>query len=120
MTYQKILLCKKVELATALGHNFKRLADSERNSTDDLTVALRDELLQLGLDRVFFGQFHEVESALDRLGSGDYGICANCATSISTKRLQAVPWATYCVECQDQVFIEKGQEAVPMEASLSA
>src|SRR3990172_8364212 len=99
-TYQKDLLNKKVELLMSLGFNFKRLADSERTSEDDLIVALQDEFLHLGLDRVLYGQLLEVESALDRLDSGEYGACANCGTSISPKRLQALPWAGYCVDCQ--------------------
>ena len=96
------------------------LADAERNSDDDLIVALQDDVLHSGLDRIFYGQLREVESALARLNSGEYGGCANCATSISPKRLQAVPWATYCVECQDRAFAGQVQEAVTSEASLTA
>src|SRR3990172_8610868 len=109
-TYRKELLNKKAELLMSLGFNFKRLADAERNSEDDLIVVFRDEFLHLGLDRVLYGQLREVESALDRLNSGEYGACANCGTSISSKRLQAVPWATYCVDCQDQAFAGQSQE----------
>ena len=109
-TYRKELLNKKVELLMSLGFNFKRLADVERTSEDDLIVALQDEFLHLGLDRVLYGQLLEVESALDRLDSGEYGTCANCGTSISSKRLQVVPWAGYCVDCQDRVAGEKAQE----------
>lgn len=118
-TYRKELSNKKVELMTSIGSNFKRLADAERNSEDDLIVALRDEFLHLGLDRVLYGQLREVESALDRLNSGEYGACAKCGTSISSKRLRAVPWAMYCVYCQDQAFAERPQEAVSAESSLA-
>ena len=117
--YRKELLNKKVELLTSLGFNFKKLADAERNSEDDLIVALQDEFLHLGLDRVLYGQLQEVESALGRLGSGEYGTCANCGTSISPKRLQAVPWATNCLDCQDQVPTGQPQEAVSHGASLT-
>ncbi|OFW24237.1 MAG: hypothetical protein A3H27_15785 [Acidobacteria bacterium RIFCSPLOWO2_02_FULL_59_13] len=118
-TYRKELLNKKVELSTSLGFNFKRLADTERNSEDDLIVALQDEFLYLGLDRVLYGQLLEVESALDRLNSGEYGVCANCGTSISSKRLQAIPWATYCVDCQDQAFAGQSQEVVSLGTRLT-
>jgi RNA polymerase-binding protein DksA len=117
--YRKALLSKKVQLLTSLGFNFKRLADADRRSEDDLIVALQDEFLHLGLDRVLSGQLQEVESALDRLGSGEYGACVNCGNPISTKRLQAVPWATYCIDCQDRVFAGQPQEGVSMETSLS-
>jgi RNA polymerase-binding protein DksA len=109
---------KKVELLTSLGFNFKRLADAERTSEDDLIVALQDEFLHLGLDQVLSGQLREVESALARLNSGEYGTCVNCGTSISSKRLQALPWATRCVDCKDNVFAGQPQGAVSSEPSL--
>jgi DnaK suppressor protein len=34
---------------------------------------------------------------------GTYGICHGCEEPISAKRLDAVPWAKYCVSCQEQV-----------------
>ena len=116
--YRKELLNKKVQLLTSLGFNFKKLADSERNSEDDLIVALQDEFLHSGLDRVLYGQLQEVESALGRLDSGEYGACATCGTSISSKRLHALPWATHCVECQDQAFTGQPQEAVSLGQEL--
>jgi DnaK suppressor protein len=42
-----------------------------------------------------------VEEALDRLDAGDYGICLACDEAIAEKRLLALPWARYCVTCQE-------------------
>ena len=116
--YGNELLRKKVELLTSLGFNFKRLATAERRSDDALIVALRDELLHLGLDRVLYEQLQEVESALERLGSGEYGTCANCGSPISSKRLQAIPWATHCLDCKDSAFAGHAQEAVRLGQGL--
>ena len=44
----------------------------------------------------------EIEQALERLDSGAYGECNNCEEMIPPKRLQAVPWARYCIDCQEQ------------------
>jgi RNA polymerase-binding protein DksA len=44
----------------------------------------------------------KVELALKRISTGDFGICATCGDMIGLKRLQAVPWATNCIECQQQ------------------
>ena len=104
----------------SLGFNFKRLADADRSSEDDLIVALQDEFLHMGLDRVLSGQLQEVESALDRLNSGEYGACANCGHSISSKRLRALPWATHCVDCKDDAFAGQPEKAVSSPTSLSA
>ena len=47
-----------------------------------------------------------IDEALARVESGDYGECVNCAEPIQEKRLNAVPWARYCLRCQDMK--EKG------------
>jgi DnaK suppressor protein len=42
-----------------------------------------------------------IDEALERVESGDYGECVNCGEPVSEKRLDAVPWARYCLKCQD-------------------
>jgi RNA polymerase-binding transcription factor DksA len=42
-----------------------------------------------------------VSQALDRLKDETYGHCADCEASISPKRLAAIPWARYCMSCQE-------------------
>ncbi len=48
----------------------------------------------------------EIEGALERIESGDYGVCFNCSEKIARRRLQAVPWARYCIDCQE--LVEQG------------
>lgn len=43
-----------------------------------------------------------IDEALERLDSGQYGTCLNCEESIPRARLKAVPWARYCIDCQEQ------------------
>ena len=43
----------------------------------------------------------EIEAALERLDDEEYGDCANCSEPIAQKRLEAIPWARYCIKCQD-------------------
>ena len=47
-----------------------------------------------------------VEEALQRLEGGTYGVCINCGNEIRSGRLRAVPWARYCIDCQE--LAEKG------------
>ena len=47
-------------------------------------------------------QLRKIERALQRISTGDFGICAACEDPIGLKRLQAVPWATNCIACQEQ------------------
>jgi len=54
-------------------------------------------------DRLIIQQISE---ALLRIEDGSYGLCIHCDNPIKRKRLEAVPWASYCIECQD--LKEKG------------
>src|SRR2546423_10859075 len=47
-----------------------------------------------------------VESALARIREGSFGECINCGSEINAKRLDAVPWTRYCIDCQEK--IERG------------
>lgn len=48
-----------------------------------------------------------VETALGRIREGSFGECISCGNEINAKRLEAVPWTRYCIECQEKK--EKGQ-----------
>jgi len=42
----------------------------------------------------------EVDAALRRLDDGTYGACLRCGRPIAPERLEALPWAAHCIECQ--------------------
>jgi DnaK suppressor protein len=48
----------------------------------------------------------QIEEAFVRMRDGAYGTCTNCGTVIGEKRLQAVPWTPFCIDCQE--LQEKG------------
>jgi DnaK suppressor protein len=48
-----------------------------------------------------------VETALQRIREGEFGECVSCGNEINAKRLEAVPWTRYCIECQEK--LENGQ-----------
>jgi DnaK suppressor protein len=47
-----------------------------------------------------------VDEALQRIEDDEYGACQNCSNQIQPKRLAAIPWARYCLNCQE--LLEKG------------
>ena len=47
-----------------------------------------------------------IGEALERIEGETYGLCVHCENPIQPKRLDAVPWASYCIQCQD--LKEKG------------
>ena len=60
-----------------------------------------DEWLFLRQNRLECELLRELEAALRRLAGGEYGICQGCREPISAKRLEALPWARFCVGCQE-------------------
>lgn len=64
------------------------MADTERNQAITRNSA---ELLQ------------QVDAAIGRLESGVYGVCSRCGKTINARRLEALPYATLCVTCQDEI-----------------
>jgi len=61
-----------------------------------------------------------VEVALEGIRSGTFGTCADCGGAIGTRRLQAVPWTSYCIQCQERLEKTGPAEIVslPLPASL--
>ena len=55
----------------------------------------------------------QIENALRRMDDKAYGRCANCGQNIAILRLEALPWARFCVDCQE--LAEKGM--LEVEAS---
>ena len=48
-------------------------------------------------------QLELVDAALARLDDGTFGACRRCGKTIAVGRLEALPWAAYCIECQRAV-----------------
>lgn len=47
-----------------------------------------------------------IEEAFNRMKEGTYGVCTNCGATIGERRLQAVPWTPFCIDCAE--LQEKG------------
>ncbi|MBI4465752.1 MAG: TraR/DksA family transcriptional regulator [Acidobacteria bacterium] len=110
--YRKLLLQQKAEFLVALGINFNRLAESSQDLGAEPDQVLHEESVRLRLNRVLYSQLRQVEEALDRLELGEYGHCLGCGSAIAPKRLQAVPWAKYCLSCQEKVSFLHSTEVV--------
>lgn len=49
------------------------------------------------------GLLQMVDEALQRIHDGNYGLCITCGEELNPKRIDAVPWARYCISCQEKV-----------------
>lgn len=97
----EMLVAKRQEITSALDIKFDTLARMGRVAEDDQAQISHDEFISLQKNRIDYGQLRLVEEALDRVASGDYGICLGCDDPIPEKRLRAIPWARYCIPCQE-------------------
>jgi DnaK suppressor protein len=69
----------------------------------DLSQQHHEEWIFLNRNSIDMKLLREIADALQRIDQGTYGICMECEEAISSKRLDAVPWARYCVTCQERI-----------------
>lgn len=100
-TYRQQLLAKRSDVLAALGVKFDTLARMGRVAEEDQAQVTHDEFVSLHLNSIDYLQLRLVDEALDRLNAGDYGTCLACEEQIPVKRLRALPWARYCISCQE-------------------
>ena len=103
-TYRDRLVEERAALLGVVGRNedYGREADTEatQDPADKASNSYTKELLfsQSTNDRIILVQ---IDEALERMEDGEYGVCVNCGQEVQPKRLEAVPWARYCITCQD-------------------
>jgi DnaK suppressor protein len=103
--YKKKLQTRRDELARTI----TRTEEEGRAADDDPTVDLADKAANSYTKEFLFGQTNTdrailqlVDQALVRIRSGNYGTCTECEEELQQKRLEAVPWARYCVSCAEK------------------
>lgn len=69
----------------------------------DLSQQHHEEWIFLNRNTIDMKLLREISDALLRIEQDTYGVCLECEEPISTKRLDAVPWARYCVHCQERI-----------------
>ena len=100
--YREILVEKKTSVLAGLGAQIDRSTRSGRLNEEDQAQVSHEEFVSLSLNNLDHSQLRLIDAALDRLETGHYGVCLSCEEPIPGRRLDAIPWATYCVPCQDQ------------------
>ena len=93
------------ELARALDRAQKEIRALIDSGSGDLIDGSRDNASKEALFASYSKnrtQLRKVELALERISTGEFGICAACDGAIGFKRLQAIPWANNRIECQEQ------------------
>ena len=74
------------------------LSGSQDNHMADTATETYERELDEGLEEDAREQLRQVESALQRIESGEYGRCEVCGKEIPVERLEAVPSTTLCID----------------------
>ena len=105
--FKKILETKQAELEQIVRNRDAITIEKSADALDEVQHAAERELAIRNLDRES-NLLRNVRAALRRIEDGSFGICMHCEEEISPKRLVALPWAPYCIQCQEQA--DKNQE----------
>ena len=89
------------------------LVYAEEETTEESTQDIADKAVSSYTREFLYslsdsdrGTLVKIDLALERIDEGNFGFCQNCSQPMSEKRLNAVPWASHCVDCQE--LAEKG------------
>jgi DnaK suppressor protein len=98
--FRQTLEAKHAELAAVLRRRDEIAIEKSPDAIDEVQRAAERELAIRNLDRES-NLLRNVRAALRRIDQGTFGICGHCEEEISPKRLAAVPWAPFCIRCQE-------------------
>ncbi|AXC13463.1 C4-type zinc finger protein, DksA/TraR family [Acidisarcina polymorpha] len=116
--FEDKLLRQQADLQRAM---LSAVEQGRETSTDD-TQDVADQAVASYQKELLFSQGTNghvqltlVRAALDRLSDGTFGECLQCGETIGIKRLEALPWTPYCINCQEK--IENGELEDPVRAA---
>ena len=100
--FRRVLEAKKKELLAGGSDREEILIENAAEDFDRLQQQLNREVAIRNLDRES-KLLKEVQGALNRIEEGSFGVCLRCDEDIPEKRSKALPWAAYCVPCQEAI-----------------
>lgn len=101
-TYRTLLLRKRDELLASSQREPEALTTSVQSpDAVEFAVKTAEQDVTAVTASLRSGMLKEIEGALRRVASGTYGVCEACGEDISSLRLKAIPWARYCLTCQE-------------------
>jgi DnaK suppressor protein len=122
-----ILVRRRDALRSALAGDLSLLKELRSESPGDVVDAAYDSTqdeISSQLAEVESRELANIENALERMKAGKYGLCEVCSGKIPMARLNALPYATMCIECQRDLERSGGgysaRREEPEEASEEA
>lgn len=103
LNMRQILIRRRDALRKALAGDLSLLKELRAQTSGDVVDAALDSVqdeISSQLAEVESRELARIEYALERMRGGQFGICEGCGTGIPMARLNALPYATYCIKCQ--------------------
>jgi DnaK suppressor protein len=97
-----LLRAKQTELSRSLRHRDEIVIEKASDALDEVQLKEERELAIRNLDRDS-NALRLIYRALLRIANGTYGVCLHCEEEILPKRMAAVPWAAFCILCQEKI-----------------
>jgi DnaK suppressor protein len=114
--FRAVLTARVAELESFTRHRDGIAVERSADQLEETQMAAQRALAVSNLDRES-SQLRNARAALSRLEEGSFGTCQECDEDIHPKRLAAVPWATFCIRCQEAA---DGNEMGPSRDFLRA
>jgi DnaK suppressor protein len=115
--FRAILTAKVAELERFTRHREGIAVERSADQLEEIQAASQRALAVSSLAHEF-NQLRNARAALRRIQEGSFGICQECDDDIAPKRLAAVPWATFCIRCQEAVDRNFEEIQAPSSDSL--
>src|SRR5580704_2539380 len=100
--FRRVLTARVAELERITRQRDGITIERSADMLEEVVWASERALAVGNLDRNC-SQLRNARAALGRIQDGSFGICQRCDEDIHPKRLAAVPWADYCIHCQEAV-----------------
>jgi len=100
--FRQLLETRQTEIGSESAHREALAIDTSPDEMDRIQQANDRDYAVSNLERNT-SQMRNVRAALRRIDAGTFGICAGCEENINLKRLAAIPWASFCIVCQEAV-----------------
>ncbi len=111
--YRRVLEDKYEELRRAIRRREAIAVERSADLIDELQSVVERERAITELDRSS-RMLQQVKAALSRIQAGTFGFCLRCDEPIGPARLRAIPWAAFCIRCQETVDAEAPPEGAPL------
>ncbi len=100
--FRAALTARVAELERVTHNRDAITIERSADQLEEIQAASQRTLAVCNLDREF-NQLRDARAALRRIEEGNFGTCQECDDDIAPKRLAAVPWAQFCIRCQEAV-----------------